>query len=166
MNNVQWKEPAVPRTVVQAIVIDKNHKALLIHRSPLVRSAANVWSVPSGMQDIGESLSETIDRELMEEFSLKPISIVPRGIYENIAGDPNAKEQYHWVIVVCVVVVEDITKLVNNEPHKHDTWVAVPISFFRNKAEIKEKEFHRTLTEFLINDVYNPTSLESLITAN
>jgi ADP-ribose pyrophosphatase YjhB (NUDIX family) len=163
MNQINWKQPAVPRTVVQAIVIDNNEKALLIHRSPTVRSAANVWSVPSGLQEIGESISETIDRELVEEFSLKAIRIIPRGIYENIAGDPNATEQYHWVIVVVVVVVEDVNALINNEPDKHDVTEIVPISWFRNKSLIREKHFHKSLETFLINDVYNQSSLESML---
>lgn len=161
--SIKWKEPAVPRTVVQAIVIDENHKSLLIHRSPTVRSAANVWSIPSGMQDIGEDIEQTIVRELMEEFSLSPLSISIRGIYENIAGDENAMYQYHWVVIVVVLVVDDITKLMNNEPDKHDITEIVPINFFRDIAAIKSKEFHPTLTNFLINDAYNKTSLESLL---
>lgn len=162
MINIKWKEP-VPRTVVQAIVIDKKQKAILIHRSPTVRSAANVWSVPSGMQDIGESINETITRELEEEFSLKPIKIYPRGIYENIAGDPNTEAQYHWVIIVVVIVVEDVKLLINNEPDKHDKVEIVPINWFNTEWLIKDKKFHTSLEEFLINDICNPDSLESLI---
>lgn len=115
----QWKEPAVPRHVVQMFVHDENGLCLIMHRSNNVRSARNVWSIPSGEQEIGESVYAAIRRELYEEYGLEAKESDLVFQYENIAGDENPPH-YHWVISVFVVVVEDVTVAVNREPDKHD----------------------------------------------
>src|SRR5215470_19920593 len=59
------------------ITNDQGH--LLLHR----RSDNNLWSLPGGTMEIGESISQTVVREVQEETGLlvEPQSIV--GIYSN-----------------------------------------------------------------------------------
>jgi ADP-ribose pyrophosphatase YjhB (NUDIX family) len=115
-----WKEPAVPRTAVQVIPIDIAGDILMMHRSNNVRSARNVWSFPSGLHDIGELSHECGRRELQEEYGLIGIRHTLLGVYENIAGDSDAVEQYHWLIVLMGVLVQDVNAAINKEPEKHD----------------------------------------------
>ncbi len=115
-----WKYPVVPRHAIQMLVYDESEKLILMHRSNNVRSARNVWSIPTGLHDIGESIEQTIKRELIEECRLKVTRYKLISQYENIAGDADAVKQYHWVLSVYAVQVEDVTKMVNVEPEKHD----------------------------------------------
>lgn len=129
-----WKT-SDPSHVVQMIPIDAEGNVMLMHRGPHVRSVPNVWSFPSGLHDIGETIAECAARELFEEFNLTGEKCVVLGTYENLPGDG-----YHWVITVVLVQVESFDRMLNKEPEKHD------------KTEIVSQ--HRLLdTDFF--DVYN-----------
>lgn len=133
---IEWKEPAVPQHVIQMLIIDEDDKVLIMHRSNNVRSAKNVWSIPTGMHDIGETVDDCIARELYEEYGLEAEGLLLLDQYENIAGDA-APPHYHWVISIYAVYVEDVTKAVNKEPDKHDEMKFVHIkdlgpTFFEN----------------------------------
>jgi ADP-ribose pyrophosphatase YjhB (NUDIX family) len=119
---INWKmlEGPVPYSVVQMIAVDHQQRMFLMHRSDKVRSAKNVWSFPSGLHDIGETIQQTAARELMEEFNLTPIGMSHLGVYENIIESSPTEDSYHWVINVVGVLVEDCTVYVNREPDKHD----------------------------------------------
>lgn len=125
---VQWHEPAIPQSAIQMIPVSaETGEILMLHRSPAVRSAANCWSFPSGLHDVGKTINDIIIQELDEELNLKdPISYTSIGVYENIAGDEPSRKQYHWVINVVVVQVESFKDMVNNEPDKHDEILLLP----------------------------------------
>ncbi len=114
-----WKT-AEPRCVVQMIPVDKRGRVLMMHRGPNVRSARNVWSFPTGLWEIGDTMSANATRELEEEYGLLATKNSLIGLYENIAGDQDATEQYHWVIALVSSLVADVTAAVNREPDKHD----------------------------------------------
>lgn len=141
-------EAAVPRTAVQMIPVDRNGRILVMHRSPKVRSAANVWSFPSGLQDIGERWSDTATRELVEEYSLDVIQLRPLGIYENISGDEPSRPQWHWVIILAAALVEDVTIATNNEPAKHDIMRFIDIEKLQQSNFTSEYIFHKSFSLF------------------
>lgn len=152
VGGVTWKMPKepVPQSAVQGIVIDVNGNMLIMHRSDKVRSAKNCWSFPSGLHDIGETQEQCIIREVVEEYGLDVIDIRHVGIYENIAGDPEASEQYHWNVSVMVVLVNDVRAAINKEPEKHDQMkfinhieLAIPSLFF------DQFPFHPTFADWL-----------------
>ncbi|MGI9058279.1 MAG: NUDIX domain-containing protein [Ktedonobacteraceae bacterium] len=60
-------------------VVMNNEGKILLHR----RSDSNTWSLPGGTMEIGESISETVKREVKEETGLdiEPEYII--GIYSN-----------------------------------------------------------------------------------
>jgi ADP-ribose pyrophosphatase YjhB (NUDIX family) len=75
--------PSAPKAnslvpAASAIVTDDEDRILLIRRSD-----NDLWSIPGGAMEIGESISETAIREVQEETGLevKPLYIV--GIYSN-----------------------------------------------------------------------------------
>jgi ADP-ribose pyrophosphatase YjhB (NUDIX family) len=148
-----WKEPAVPRHVIQMLVIDMEDNILFLHRSNKVRSAKNVWSIPSGEHDIGETVHACACRELQEEYGLTVIDSHILKQYENIAGDAEPPH-YHWVISIYKVIVDDVHKAVNKEPDKHDQMLIInadklDISFFDTH------QFHPSLHELIKNKIYN-----------
>jgi 8-oxo-dGTP pyrophosphatase MutT (NUDIX family) len=144
---MNWKPTtvAVPLHVVQMIAVDPSRRMLLMHRGPNVRSARNVWSFPTGMHDVGESIPQTAVRELHEEYGLRcqGHSVIPLGVYENIAGDPDATEHYHWVINVVAVFVPSLEVAVNKEPEKHDDMQFAPIHLWMDpRALFAKYPFH------------------------
>lgn len=116
-----WKEPAVPRHVVQTIPVDESGDMLVMHRGANVRSAPNCWSFPSGLHDIGESAYNAAARELFEEYGLVANKLLPCGVYENIPGDG-----YHWVISLYAARVGNVRHAKNMEPDKHDDMHFIP----------------------------------------
>jgi ADP-ribose pyrophosphatase YjhB (NUDIX family) len=61
-----------------AIVTDDDGKILLIRRSD-----NDLWSIPGGAMEIGESISETAVREVREETGLEVEPLYVAGIYSN-----------------------------------------------------------------------------------
>lgn len=163
MSGTRWKEPAVPRHVVQAFVIDKEGLLLLMHRSDKVRSAKNVWSIPSGEHEIGETTSDSICREIFEEYGLEAVKTQMLDLYENIAGDPEPNaEQYHWVISLFLVEVADVTKAINREPDKHDLMVFINYDYLYTDEFLLKYQFHESLQKTLVDmkNIYADAILE------
>lgn len=150
----KWKQPAVPRHVVQMFVVDDFGKLLMMHRSNNVHSARNVWSIPTGTHEIGETAKHTIERELMEEYGLQAGESKLIGQYENIAGDldhPN-DPQYHWVLSLFAVRVDDVSKAINREPEKHDKMEFVDISILSDSTKfLATYKFHDSLQYHMHN---------------
>ncbi len=142
----EWKDPAVPRHVIQMLITDGKHY-LFMHRSNNVRSARNVWSIPSGEHEIGETIQACAYRELEEEYDLKAKGLLLLDQYENIAGDENPPH-YHWVISLYGIKVDDVGQAINKEPDKHDAlifphWKDLTESFFDSH------QFHESLHDKL-----------------
>lgn len=162
MAHIQWKQPAVPRHVVQMLVVDRKSRFLLIHRSEKCKSARNVWSVPTGTHEIGEHALDCVARELKEEFSLDAKVIYFAHQYENIAGDSSSSEQYHWVLTLFVVIVDDLDYLENKEPDLHDQISIIPTTYIATPEFLEEYTFHPSLTElFAATGSYLREAMES-----
>jgi 8-oxo-dGTP pyrophosphatase MutT (NUDIX family) len=78
-----YNDPDAPRAnsivpAASAVVVDQ-HGRILLHR----RVDNELWSIPGGGMEVGESIAETIVREVEEETGLKvePERVV--GIYTN-----------------------------------------------------------------------------------
>lgn len=148
---MNWKLPAIPQSAVQVLVIDRPGRLLVMHRSATVRSAPNVWSFPSGLHDIGEMQEDCARRELEEEYGLTDILGITRlGLYENIAGDANAAEQYHWNVSVFAALVPDVEAAVNREPDKHDRMEFVHAHAICDKEFYAEHPFHPSFERWII----------------
>ena len=97
--------PEQPLVGVGGVVID-NERALLVRRGgpPL----EGQWSIPGGMLELGETLTEGVARELAEETGLEVDVIEIIEVLERIFpalpgadGTPGdaARPQYHFVIL-------------------------------------------------------------------
>lgn len=63
---------------VTAIVVDDRGRLLMIHRTD-----NNLWAIPGGGHDVGESISDTVVREVREETGIDVEVVELSGIYTN-----------------------------------------------------------------------------------
>lgn len=145
---IKWAHSA-PAHVLQFFVVDPWERFLIMHRTDKVRSAKNVWSIPSGTHELGEEIGCCIARELEEEYGLEAEEVSIVGQYENIAGDRTADLQYHWIMSLYVVYVSDVTLAVNKEPDKHDKMLFLPVDTIVQPSFLDEYKFHESLSFFL-----------------
>jgi 8-oxo-dGTP diphosphatase len=103
--------PELPMVGVGGVVI-QDGRALLIRRGS--EPLKGEWSIPGGMLEVGETLVKGVERELLEETGLTVRVIELIEIFERISyaepstdrAKPNARPQYHFVIVdyLCEVI--------------------------------------------------------------
>lgn len=78
---------------VGAIIINKDGKFLLIKRGLKSQNEIGLWGFPGGAVEFGETLSQTIKREVKEELGIK---IKPLKLLSPI-NHLIPKEKQHWV---------------------------------------------------------------------
>ncbi|OGS43772.1 MAG: hypothetical protein A3K76_05060 [Euryarchaeota archaeon RBG_13_57_23] len=90
------KYPNAPRVGVGGVVI-KEGKILMIRRA--FEPGAGKWSIPGGMVEIGERLSEACAREVEEETGLEVEVLELINVFDMIDKDDQGRIQYHYVLV-------------------------------------------------------------------
>ena len=79
------------------MIFDEQKRILLIERGgePL----KGWWSLPGGVLEVGETLSEGVCREVLEETGLtvEPVRMVE--IFERIMRDAGGRPEYHYVLL-------------------------------------------------------------------
>jgi ADP-ribose pyrophosphatase YjhB (NUDIX family) len=63
-------------TAVRAVILDKEGKVLLIKRSD-----NGTWALPAGAQELGESITDCLYREVREETGLEVVSAEAVSLY-------------------------------------------------------------------------------------
>jgi ADP-ribose pyrophosphatase YjhB (NUDIX family) len=87
--------PTIPLVGVGAVTI-KNGKILLVKRA--FDPGAGKWSVPGGLVELGEKLSEACARELEEETGIKGEVLELINVFDMIDKDGAGKIRYHYVL--------------------------------------------------------------------
>ena len=88
--------PDQPRVAVGAIVF-KNNKVLLVRRGK--PPAEDLWAIPGGRVEIGETLREAAEREIMEETGVTIRALEPVYTFDVIDRDADGRARFHYVIV-------------------------------------------------------------------
>ncbi|MBI4634248.1 MAG: NUDIX hydrolase [Deltaproteobacteria bacterium] len=88
--------PDVPRVGVGAIVI-KDGKVLMVKRAALPNR--NLWAIPGGMLELGETLQEGAEREIFEETSIRIKAGKPIYTFDFLERDQQGKVRFHFLIV-------------------------------------------------------------------
>jgi len=92
----QREYPTSPLVGVGAIVI-REGKILLIKRA--VPPGVGKWSIPGGLVEVGETLSQACVRETEEETGVKIEVLELINVFDIIDRDEGARTKYHYVLV-------------------------------------------------------------------
>ena len=88
--------PEYPRAGVGAIVI-KGGKVLLVKRAALPNR--NLWAIPGGMLELGETLQEGAEREIFEETGIRIKAGKPIYAFDFLERDQEGKILFHFLVV-------------------------------------------------------------------
>ncbi|OGS41882.1 MAG: hypothetical protein A3K67_01920 [Euryarchaeota archaeon RBG_16_62_10] len=88
--------PDAPLVGVGAVAI-RDGKILLVRRA--FAPGEGKWSIPGGLVEVGEKLSEACTRETEEETGVKvePLELI--NVFDMIDRDDDGKIKYHYVLV-------------------------------------------------------------------
>ncbi|UCD88315.1 MAG: NUDIX hydrolase [Desulfobacterales bacterium] len=85
-----------PQVAVGAIVVREN-EVLLVKRSQ--PPSKGRWAIPGGRVELGETLQQAAEREIMEETGLTIRALNPIYTFEVIERDDAGRIRFHYVIV-------------------------------------------------------------------
>ena len=88
--------PDAPLVGVGTVTI-KSGKILLIRRA--FEPGAGKWSIPGGLVEVGEKLSEAAARETEEETGVKVEVLELINVFDMIDLDESGRAKYHYVLV-------------------------------------------------------------------
>jgi len=88
--------PDAPRVAAGAVVINQD-KVLLVLRNKA--PAKDMWAIPGGSVNLGESLQAAAEREVLEETGLQIKAGEVIYAFEKIERDRTGRVQFHYVIL-------------------------------------------------------------------
>jgi ADP-ribose pyrophosphatase len=88
--------PDQPRVAVGAIVF-KDNQVLLVRRGK--PPARDLWAIPGGSVEIGETLQRAAEREIFEETGITIQALEPVFTFDYIERDEFGCARFHYVIV-------------------------------------------------------------------
>lgn len=129
------------RNVIAVIVLNTENKFVILKRSSDKKVHANLWNLPSGGIESGESLEDAGIREVYEEIGLK-IDIVKTGtsIIIKINDDFNLNINY-------LLAKAENTEVKLNPENSEFKWVS-PSESLNYEFAVSRDEVERVLNEF------------------
>ena len=94
--NVSAEYPPCPQVAVGAVVV-KNDRVLLIKRNK--PPGEGLWAIPGGRVELGETLQQAAEREIMEETGLTIQAKDPVYTFEVIEPGGTGRPRFHYVII-------------------------------------------------------------------
>jgi len=88
--------PDRPRVAVGAIVF-KDNGVLLVRRGK--PPAEGCWAIPGGSVEVGETLQQAAQREILEETGVTIQAREPVFTFDLIEKDPEGVVRFHYVVV-------------------------------------------------------------------
>jgi mutator protein MutT len=96
MKGPKREYPEIPLVGVGTVTI-KNGKILLVRRA--FDPGAGKWSIPGGLVEVGEKLSEAAMRETEEETGIQVEILELINVFDMIDLDDARRVKYHYVLV-------------------------------------------------------------------
>jgi len=88
--------PNRPVVAVGAVVFHEKHVLLVQRRRP---PSENLWAIPGGKVELGETLQQAVEREVLEETGLTVRAGNPVHVFELVDRDKKDRIRFHYVIV-------------------------------------------------------------------
>lgn len=88
--------PDMPRVAVGAVVIHEKKALLVLRGKP---PAINIWAIPGGSVEVGETLQTAAEREVLEETGLQIKAGEVIYTFQAIERDDIGRVRYHYVIL-------------------------------------------------------------------
>lgn len=88
--------PDSPKVGVGAVVI-KEGRVLLIRRG--IPPSQGLWAIPGGSLELGETLQQGAERELLEETGIRASAGEPIYAFDFFERDDEGRIRFHFVIV-------------------------------------------------------------------
>ena len=138
--------PKQPIIGVGAVII-KDGKILLEKRKN--EPGKGKWSIPGGLVELGESVEQTVIREVKEETGLEVEKPEHIDVVDNIIRDENGEVKYHFVIIDYFVKLkggtleaksdaEELKWVPLNEVEKYDLTKTFRAFFQRNRQKLEK----------------------------
>jgi len=119
---VSREYPDYPRVGVGAIVLHEG-RVLLVRRGRA--PGLDLWSVPGGLVELGETTMEAACREVAEETGLKVRIAGVVGLLDRVTRDAEGRVRYHWVLVDYLAVPESTETLRAGSDAAEVRWVTI-----------------------------------------
>ncbi len=88
--------PDAPRVAVGAVVMHQDKVLLVLRGQP---PAKDMWAIPGGNVNLGETLQAAAEREILEETGLQIKAGEVIYTFDAIVRDQEGRVQYHYVIL-------------------------------------------------------------------
>ena len=89
--------PAAPRVGV-SVLCHRDGRALMVKRGK--PPFKDHWSLPGGLVELGETLIEAAERELLEETGVTALLTKPVETFDSIQRDENGRVVTHFVLTI------------------------------------------------------------------
>jgi len=138
--------PSQPIVGVGAIIICDG-KILLEKRKN--EPGKGKWSIPGGLVELGESVEQTVIREVKEETGLEVEKPEHIDVVDNITRDENGEIKYHFVIIDYFVKLkggtmkamsdaEELRWVTFDDVEKYDLTITFREFFQRNRQKLEK----------------------------
>ena len=114
--------PDSPRVGVGAIVLHEG-RVLLVKRGRA--PGLDLWSVPGGLVELGETTVDAARREVAEETGLKVRIAGLVGVLDRVTRDAGGRVRYHWVLVDYLALPESTETLRAGSDAAEVRWVTI-----------------------------------------
>jgi mutator protein MutT len=137
--------PKQPIIGVGAVII-KDGKILLEKRKN--EPGKGKWSIPGGLVELGETIEQTVIREVKEETGLEVEKPEHIDVVDNVVRDDNSEIKYHFVIIDYFVMLkggtlkatsdaEELRWVTFDEVEKYDLTITFRAFFQRNRQKLE-----------------------------
>lgn len=96
VNTISNTYPGHPRVAVGAVVFKEDRVLMVLRGKP---PAESQWAIPGGCIELGETLQEAAEREIMEETGLTIQAGKPVYTFDVIERDETGRIRFHYIIV-------------------------------------------------------------------
>ena len=92
---IRRRYPDMPVPAGGALVVDGDRILMVRRHNP---PNAGQWSIPGGVQEVGETLTEAVRREVIEETGMTLADLSLMDVGDLLEYDADGQVEYHYVI--------------------------------------------------------------------